>query len=215
MKRIFLLIFSAGAAITASAQDVRINLYGAYVFDDGYDVFYDANTYYNGKIKGGFQWGGGIEYLPNPMYGIELLYQHQGTDAPTNFKTGLTEPQRTENFSVGLDYILLGGNFYKPVSSKKVEGYGGLMAGVLLSNVESPSTGNSGSNTTFAWGGKFGANIWASDKIGIKLQAQLLSASKATGGELYFSYWGPLVLETYTTLWQFGLGGGLTFKLGK
>jgi hypothetical protein len=81
------------------------------------------------------------------------------------------------------------------------------MGGVLIADVKSPSTGKSNSRTDFAWGGRLGVNIWASKKVGIKLQAQMLNASKATGGETYWSYWGPVYLNTYTTMWQFGLGG--------
>ena len=110
---------------------------------------------------------------------------------------------------------MLAGNGLKSGPTGKVEGVGSLMAGVLISDVKAPSNGQSGSNTTFAWGGRLGATIWASSRIGIKLQTQILSSSKATGGDLYFSYYGPVVLSTYTTLWQFSLGGGLAFKLGK
>lgn len=216
MKKIIFISVLAMMTVFVSAQSkVRINLYSSYVFDDGFDVYNDANNYYSGKVKGGLQWGGGIEYLTNPNYSVELLYLNKSTDAPATFKAGTGNPVRNENFKVNLNYILLGGNRLQQSSSGKIEGYGGLLAGIVISDLKSPSTGNSGNNTNFAWGARLGANIWASKKIGIKLQAQILSATKATGGDLYFSYWGPVVLDTYTTLWQFGLGGGLTFQLGK
>lgn len=216
MKKLFFISALLITAVFASAQSkVRLNLYGSYVFDDGFDVYGDANNYYSGKVKGGFQWGAGVEYQASDYGSVELLYLNKSSNVPTTFKAGLTSPVRNENFDLSLNYILLAGNFLRQSSSGKVEGYGGLMAGVLISDIKSPSTGNSSSNTNFAWGGRVGANIWASDRFGIKLQAQILSASKATGGDLYFSYWGPVVLSTYTTLWQFGLGGGLTFRLGK
>jgi len=211
------IIFISALAITtvfASAQSkVRLNLYGSYVFDDGFDVYNDINNYYSGKIKAGAQWGGGIEYTPNGYYSVELMYLNKSTDAPANFKLGTGQPARTENFNVGLNYIMLAFNGLKKTSGK-VEGYGGLMGGVLITDVKAPSTGKGGSNTDFAWGGRLGANIWVSEKIGIKLQAQILASTKATGGDTYWSYWGPVYLNTYTALWQFGLGGGLTFKFG-
>ena len=202
--------------VFASAQSkIRLNAYGSYVFDDGFDVYNDANTYYNGKVKGGAQWGAGVEYLTNEYSSVELLYLNKSSDVPSNFKGGLGQPARTETFDLSHNYILLAGNGLKKNSTGKVEGFGGLMAGVLFTNVKSPSTGNSGSNTNFAWGGRLGVNIWASQKVGIKLQAQILSSAKATGGDTYWGYWGPVYLNSYTTLWQFGLGGGLTFKIGK
>ena len=216
MKRIiFISVLVITAAFASAQSKVRLNVYGSYVFDDGFDVYNDVNTYYNGKIKGGLQWGGGIEFTPSEYASVELLYLNKSSDAPSTFKGGTGQPQRTENFEVTHNYILLAGNGLKASSSGKVEGYGSLMGGVLISDVKSPSTGNSGSNTDFAWGGRLGVNIWASAKFGIKLQAQILSASKATGGDVFYGYWGPVYLNTYTTLWQFGLGGGLTFKFGK
>jgi hypothetical protein len=216
MKQALFFAAFIGLALFSSGQSpVRLNFYSAYVFDDSYEVFNDVNTYYTGKVKGGYQVGASIEYLPSPYGGIELTYLHQSTDAPTTFKFGVGEPTRNENFDVSLNYILLGGNGYFGKGSEKVEGYAGFMAGVVFADIKSPSTNNSGSNTSFAWGGKLGANIWVSEKVGIKLQAQILSSSRVTGGEVWYSWYGPIYLDEYSTLWQFGLGGGLSFRFGK
>ena len=219
MKKIILVSLLAMTTAIASAQSkstskVSLNVYGSYVFDDGFDVYNDANNYFTGKIKGGLQWGGGIEYKPHPDFSTELLYLNKNSAVPATFKFGATEPKRDENFDLTHHYILLAGNRLQRSSSGKVEGYAGLMAGVLISDIKSPSTGKSGSQTDFTWGGRLGLNYWMSEKVGIKLQANILTASKATGGDYYWSYWGPLYLNTYSTLWQFGLGGGLTFRLG-
>jgi len=201
---------------SASAQSkLRLNGYAAYVFNDGFDEANDVNTYYKGQVDGGLQWGGGLEFFTNPYYSLELMYLNKSTTAPVDFRVGATSQAKHEDFDVSLNYILLAGNRFKPMSNGKVEGFGGLMMGVVISDVKAPSTGESGSNTNFAWGGRLGANIWLSDRIGLRLTTQILSATKATGGDLYFSYYGPVVLEDYTTLWQYGLGGGLTFRLGK
>jgi hypothetical protein len=216
MKKIILIPFLIFIVASASAQSkFRLNGYASYVFDDSFDEANDVNTYFKGKVKGGLQWGGGLEFFTNPNYSVELIYLNKSTTAPVEFRAGLANPKRTENFDVSLHHILLAGNRFQQMGSGKVEGFGGLMLGVLISDVEAPSNGQSGSNTTFAWGGRVGTNIWMSDRIGLKLQAQILASTKATGGDLYFSYYGPVVLEDYTTLWQFGLGGGLTFRIGK
>ncbi len=215
MKKVVFTSVLVIASVFASAQSkVRLNLYGSYVFDDGFDVHNDVNNYFSGKIKAGAQWGGGIEYLPNDYYSVELLYLNKSSDAPADFKFGLGQQPNHEIFNVGLNYILLAFNGLKKTSGK-VEGYGSLLAGVMFTDVEATLKGGSGSNTDFSWGGRVGVNIWASQKIGIKLQAQILTSAKATGGDTYWSYWGPVYLNTYTALWQFGLGGGLTFKFGK
>jgi hypothetical protein len=97
-------------------------------------------------------------------------------------------------------------------ANKKLEGIAGLMLGALMSDVSSPE--KSANSTNFAWGFKLGGDIWLSDKIALKLQTQILSASKAVGGTVYYGYWGPVAVPGYVTLWQFGLGGGLVFKFG-
>ncbi len=43
------------------AQHTRLNGYAVYVFDDKFDSYYDNNNYYEGKFKGGLQWGVGLE----------------------------------------------------------------------------------------------------------------------------------------------------------
>ena len=219
MKKIILFSLLAMTTAIASAQSsskqskVRLNVYGSYVFDDGFDVYNDANNYFTGTIKGGLQWGGGIEFQANRDFSAELLYLNKASTAPATFKFGAAEPKRTETFDINHHYILLAGNRLQRSSSGKVEGYAGLMAGVLIADVNSPSTSKSGSRTDFTWGGRLGLNYWMSERVGIKLQANILTASKATGGDTYWGYWGPVYLNTYSTLWQFGLGGGLTFKL--
>jgi len=214
-KIVFIFLFLAMTTTILAQSKFRLNAYGSYVFDDGFDVYNDANTYYYGKIKGGLQWGGGIEYTPTDYGSIELLYLNKSSDVPATFKFVATDPQRTETFKLSHNYILAGFNGLKKFGTGKAEGYGGALLGVLISNLESPSTGRSDSKTDFTWGARMGTNIWVSEKIAIKLQALVLSSSKATGGGYYWSYWGPVYLNEYSTMWQFGLGGGLSFKLGK
>jgi hypothetical protein len=208
------LLVSAATMTTMMGQHARLNFYAAYTFDDGFDVVNDANTYYNGTVKAGVQYGGGLEYMFSHQSSAELLYLHRSTTVPANFKFGSGTQTRKETFDLKHDFIMLSGDGHFG-SGGKAEGYAGVMAGVLLSHLEAPSLGKSSSNTNFAWGGRVGTNVWFSPKMGLKLQAMILSASRATGGDYYWSWYGPIYLTTYSTLWQFSLGGGLTFKLGK
>jgi hypothetical protein len=197
--------------ISAGAQDVRLNAYGSYVFDDGVDSYYDQNSYYNGTIKGGFQWGGGLEYMARPNQGIELLYIGQSTTAPMEY---YQDGAKAATFDVNMSYLMLASNRYIKKPQGKVEGYGGLMLGAAFFSVKNPKTSYSGSATKFAWGARLGANIWASEKVGIKLQAQLLSAVQSAGGGLYFGTGGAGAgVSTYSSMYQFSLGGGLVFNL--
>jgi len=201
--------------ITASSQHTRLNGYAVYVFDDQFDSYYSTSDYYNGKFKGGLQWGVGLEYMPTPMNGIELVYLNQQTTASTNYWAPGQLTEKHTNFDVGFNWAMLAFNRYMKKPGSKVEGYGGGMLGAAFINVDNPDNGNSNSATKFAWGLRLGANIWASERMAIKLQGQLLSAVQGAGGGLYFGTGGGGVgVSTYSSMLQFGLGGGLSFALG-
>lgn len=199
---------------TAHAQDVRVKLYSAYVFDDKFDSYYSSSSYYEGKLKGGYQWGGGIEYMVRPEYGIEILYLRQSTNAPTTYATGVVTTEFTD-FDIGMNYIMLGGLRYLKSTNDKLEGYGGLMAGMVIADLENPDSGREETATKFAWGLRLGGIVWASETIGINVQTQLLSAVQSMGGGFYFGTGGAGAgVSSYSTIYQFTVGGGLVFKVG-
>lgn len=200
----------------ASAQNIRFNGYAAYVFDDRVDSYYSNTDYYDGKIEGGLQWGGGLEFMASPTKGIELKYLRQDTKAPMEYYSFDNNRVMNTEFDLAINYVLIGGtNYFKGVGNK-VEPYGGLEIGMAIFNIENPDNGKSDGSTKFAWGLKLGTNIWASEKVGIKLQGELLSAVQSAGGGLYFGTGGAGAgVSTYSTMYQWILGGGLTFKLGQ
>src|SRR4030095_110741 len=222
MKKVLLLVLLASITKLASAQQTaapekaRINGYAIYVFDDKFDSYYDAYNYYNGKIKGGFMWGAGIEFMLKQSYSLELKYLNLATTAPTTYQGGIGSTLKNENFDMNIGYLLLGGNRYLQKPGSKVEGYGGLSAGIAFLSVTNPSNSNKNSATKFGWGARLGCNIWASDRFGIKLQTELLSIAQGFGGGLYFGTGGAGAgVSTYSSIYQFTLGGGLTFKVGQ
>lgn len=198
-----------------SGRSIRLNLYGSYAFEDGFDSYYDYGNYYQGTLEGSFQYGGGVEVeLENSTY-IELLYLRQDTHAPTQYYNGGLFDKYAD-FDVAMNYLMLGGSksFRKPGSV--FEGFGGLMAGIGIVNIENPATNFSENATKFAWGLKAGAIIWASNVVGIKLQGQMLSITQSVGGGMYFGTGGVGAgVSSYSSLYQFTLGGGLVFELGK
>jgi hypothetical protein len=198
-------------SVATFAQDIRVNTYGSYVFDDNVDSYYDNNSYYEGKINGGFQWGVGIELLPYVSQGIEILYLRQDTKAPiTYFNNGV----KNTVFDLGVNYIMIGSNRYFRKSGGKAEGFAGGMIGADILSLKNPDNGNKSSKTKFAWGIKGGLNIWASPVVAVKLQAQLLSAVQSVGGGFYFGTGGVGTgLSGYSSMYQFSLGGGLVFNI--
>jgi len=216
MKKIFLVIFFIAAAIIVTAQKARLNAYGMYSFDDKFDSYYDPHNYYNGTLKGSFAYGAGVEFMVKPHNCIELQWQHQSTTAPTSYWDGnavLQEKHTT--FDVNIDYLLIGGDGHFANPAGKVEGYGGAFLGMAFLGAKNPNNNNHNTASKFAWGFRLGCNIWANDKIGVKLQGQLLSISQGAGGGLYFGTGGVGAgVSSYSSVYQFQLGGGLTFKLG-
>jgi hypothetical protein len=196
----------------AFTPHLRVNVYTFYAFEDNVDSYYSNTDYYDGTIKGGFQWGGGLEYMMVPQQGIEISYLRLDSEAPMEYYDSRI---KNTTFDVATNYILIGSNRYFGMNPK-VEPYAGLQAGMGIFNVENPDNGNSGNSTKFAWGAKIGANIWASEKVGIKIQAGMNSAVQSAGGGLYFGTGGAGAgVSTYSTFYQFYVGGGLTFNMSK
>jgi hypothetical protein len=209
MKNLIILsigLFGFTMAAKAQHTDIRFNGYTVGTFSDNVDSYFSPTDYFTGTINGGFQWGGGIEVKPNKMIGIEFLYNRLDTKAPmTYFNNGI----KSGTFDAGINNFMLAMNRYF-VSNEKVEAFGGLMLGVTGFKIGSTST------TKFGYGFRLGANFWATPKVALKLQAQLMSASQAIGGGFFLGTGGAGVgISSFSSFYQFGLGGGLAFRLGK
>lgn len=196
-----------------SAQELRLNGYSSYVFDDKVDSYYDASNYYNGTIKGGYQWGAGMEVLVDATKGVEIKYLRQATNAPTEYyKDGI----KYTNFDMALNYLLIGGNNYFNIDNDKIEPYAGAELGMAIINLTNPDSNKETNATKFAWGLKVGTNIWLNEKVGLKLQAEMLSAVQSAGGGFYFGTGGGGAgISAYSSMYQFSLGGGLTIRMGR
>jgi len=190
---------------------LRLNIYTSYAFDDKVDNSYSSTQYVTGTIKGGFEYGGGLEYVLRPAYGLEFTYLRLDSKATLDYYNSGQQPRN--DFDLASNYLMLGGNRYLLVNPR-LEPYFGIQMGMGIYNVDNQTTDESGSATKFAWGIKAGANIWLSDKIGLKLQAGLLSAVQSVGGGLYFGTGGTGAGVTgYSTYYQWTLGGGLIFDI--
>lgn len=217
MKKIYLIGLFCLIYFVSFSQEVRLNTYAGYVFDDRVSSYYSSSSYYEGTIKGGFQWGAGLEYkLPNGK-GIELQYLRQDTQAPMVYQDGGIlggQIQRT-TFDLANNYILVNGNNYFQVNDK-VEPYFGAGIGMIISNATNPDNGRNQNSTKFAWGIRGGSNFWLADNVGIKIQASLMSAVQGAGGGIYFGTGGVGTgISTYSTIYQFGFQGGLVFRFSQ
>lgn len=218
IKKITFTIISCFFILFATAQELKLNTQAGYVFDNRFDSRYDDFNFYYGKIKGGFQFGGGLECMVNEDYGIELSYIRQKTTVPLNY---YYYGRQFQNFNAGINYIILGTNRYIDVDSKMVKPFAGAQAGLAVLHWSNPYSNNpdavyngSGNITKFAWGAKLGTELWMNEIIGLRLQAQVLSAVQSFGGGFYFGTGGSGAgLSANSSIFQFGLSGGLTIQL--
>jgi hypothetical protein len=195
-----------------NGPSVRLNGYTIYALADNHvESGYYSNTYWEGSVSDGFQYGGGIEVLPIPTTGIEISYMRLDSKVNLYYYDGAIGSDYP--FNLAHNYIFIGGNQYLKVNPK-IEPYAGMQLGMAIYTAENPVTLNTGTETKFAWGIKAGLNIWLSEKVGIKMQTQLLSAVQAIGGGIYFGTGGAgAAVSGFSTYYQFNLGGGLVFKL--
>lgn len=210
------LCFAAGAIAQQQQQQqhapLALNVYGGYTFPDRVPLGY-YNGYENyGQIEGGGQWGGSLEFFANPYRSFELSYQYMGTKAQFYSWQG---QENRKNDDASIQYILIGGNNYLPTHNEKILPYGGIGIGIGIANFNYYDNGGSSSLTKFAWNLRLGLKIKTESAIAIKIQAYLQSIVQGAGVGVGFGTGGAGAgVTTYSTMLQFGLGGGLSFTLG-
>jgi Outer membrane protein beta-barrel domain len=214
MKKYLLISVLVICARSLSAQHssptMALNLYGGYTFPDHIDMGYYNNYNNYGYINGSGQYGGSLEFFLHELRSIELSYQYFGANVPFYDYLGQTNPGKEK---ASAQYILIGGNNYFPTNSSVLP-YGGLGIGVGITNFNYYSN-ESNSATKFAWNLRVGVKIKTASALSIKLQAYLQSIAQGAGVGVGFGTGGAGAgVTTYSTMLQFGLGGGLSFAFG-
>ena len=205
MKISYLLIMLLVTVVSYAQPTITLMTFESYTFPDQFDTEYGT-----GKIEDGFQWGGGLEFGLNEVTAIELIYQRLDTDAYYDAYWSQGPSQRREG-TVGINYIMVGGTRYLPVSDK-VSGFGTFNMGVGW--FEPSQSLESDVATRFSLGGRLGVRIMASEKVSIRLHTQLFSPVQWAGGGFYFGTGGGGAgVSTGSTIWQFNLGGSLNYRL--
>lgn len=201
MKKLFTLAAGTLLAISVWAQPtVTLLTFESYAFADKFDTEYGG-----GKIQDGFMWGAGLEIGMSEVSAIELIYQ--------NIKTDVSYQGFNDRYTgkVGINYAMIGGTRYAPVNDK-LSGFGSVDMGVAWSNPDASLA--SESVTKFAIGGRLGVRITVTEKVSIRLHGQVLSPVQWAGGGFYFGTGGSGAgVSTGSTIWQFGLGGSLNFRI--
>jgi len=206
MKKIFTLILALTFTQLNAQVDITLLTFESYSFADKIVT----GEGYNAEIGDGFQYGAGFEFLFKERMAIEIIYQHLDTDGYVDYPSSILTNQR-DHGAVGLDYILLGGTRYQPLT-EKLSGFSTFNAGWGFLNTKDNSKDES--HDTFCWGLRLGLKLQANEKISFRLHGQMLSAVQALGGGIYFGTGGAGAgLSGYSTFWQFNLGGSINFLL--
>ena len=187
--------------VSALAQpSITLLTFEGYTFSDKFETQYGR-----GKVQDGFQWGGGLEFEFRENTAIELIYQRMDADASYQ---GF---DRVYEGKVGVNYVMLGGTRYMPLN-EKISGFGTLDAGV---GIFAPSSSLASEDVVkFSWGGRLGLRFMASEKVSLRIHAQLLSPVQWAGGGFYFGTGGSGAgVSTGSTIYQFNLGGSLNYKI--
>jgi hypothetical protein len=208
MRRLLLAIIACLPALCASSQQLRLNTYAGYVFDDAVDAQYSNTSYFKGTIHGSFQWGIGAEYRMELPFSVDVCFQQQTTSiAMEYYDSGV----KSGTYDLSMSWIMAGGNVY--LSSKKIEPYVGAQAGALLTSASGVPSQYESSPTRFAWGFRVGTNVFPHDKFGLKLQASLMSGIQPAGAGLYVATSGVNPAAAgYASVVQFGMTAGLVYR---
>ncbi len=177
-------------------------------------TFADRNDFYNtyGRIGDGVSFGGSVKFNVNRSFGIEVLYSHMNT---TNglYYYGPDQSAIQQN-NLRFDYIMAGPVESFNIPNSTVRPFIGALLGAAIMTPDA-SSGYS-QDTRFAVGFQLGTNIYFSPRVGIQLKAQLLSPVDGADGGLFFSnYGGGSGINTYSSIYQFSLSGGLIVGLGR
>lgn len=223
MKRNFRLIISVSIIICfhigvlesfgqSQKQNLRLKGYISYAFSDRIESYYNDYDYYRGKLQGGPMWGGGIEYMLQKNYGLELFYKHISSTMPAMYATG-NSPMTETVFDFAMNNIMLSSTKYIQLNNL-IEPYFGIFGGASLFHIDNRDNGRKSNSVKLGYGARAGSNIWFSDKVGINLQLELTSAAQSFGGGISIGSGGisPGVSAS-SSMYQFQIGGGIVIKL--
>ena len=203
MKKIIVIaIFSFIAASSVMAQQLELFVHSGYTFGDKFPL-----SGGRGKIYDGHTYGGLFSVEISDFYAIELAYSRQDSRVlAISDYLGLDVDEK-----VSVNYILAGGNRLMKVN-EKVTLFSGLKLGAVIIASKKDAFDNV---TKFAVGLNAGAKYFMTEKLGLRVQANLNFPVTDVGGSLWWSPGSGLDagVSSYTPVLQFGFTGGLVFKI--
>jgi len=202
MKKTFLLFTVFIMSIAGYSQHTELFGFSGYTFTDQIPIYGGS-----AKLHQGVNYGGGISYVVDNAYMVEVSYSYQDSrvTAYSHYYS------YTIDVPASMHYYMLGG--YRMVNpNEKVQLFTGMkLGGVTLAFPD----GYTNSVTKFAMGLDAGFKVFFNKHIGIRGQASMNFPLTNLGGSLYIGSGGVSAgVSTYSPILQFSFLGGLVFKIG-
>lgn len=210
----FLLILMIAPAVTKAQGKVEISPFGGYMFGGSLNL-------YEGKLKANnnANYGVAMDIKLASDTQIELMWTQMNTDAQFEPYYGY-DYLGTNSFDMNIGYIQIGG--VRELDYDNIRPFGVFTLGTtyFIPKNATYATDNVAVDIDSAW--KFsmtlgaGAKIWFSDRVGIRLQGNLMlpmfwsstGFSVGTGGSGFYVGGGSSMVQGSFT-------GGLVFALGE
>lgn len=192
------------AIVFESQAQVEITPFTGYTFDHSFPILGGRAT-----LGGGQTFGGMLGFGLNEFAEVELLYSYQGGNS-TARSSSLSNDVRTRTAA---HYALIGVNRLFPTSSQMAF-FTGLKVGTgTLASLDNDFT----NITRFAVGINGGMKYFFTEKVGLRLQANLMMPISNVGANLWWSPGGgtQVGVSGWSSVIQFGFTGGLVFRLSK
>lgn len=201
-KLLFACILFSAFGLSARAQSFEITPITGYTFPAGFNI-----SGGRAQLQDGQNWGGNLGYSPNSFVEVELSYNYMGTRATANSNLlSINVDTRTQ-----VHYVTLGVNKLFPVNEKATFFTGGKLGTGTLAF----PNGDYSSQTRFSVGFQGGLKYYASERIGIRAQANLMFPIISSGASLWWSPGGGTAVGVsgWSPIVQFGFLGGIIFRL--
>lgn len=205
MKKLLILSFLIVISIMeVRAQGVEITPITGYTFPASYRI--SSGT---ARLGDGQNWGGNLGFSLNEFMEIEVSYNYMATRATAS------SPLLNDRVDVRtqVHYAMIGANRLFPTSDAMTFFAGMKMGTGTLAFPD----GEYRNITKFSIGLQGGMKYFASERVGIRLQANLMMPVLAAGGSLWWSPGGGTAvgISTFSPIVQFGFTGGIILRLQK
>jgi hypothetical protein len=203
MRKFYLLsVLVMVSILDLKAQGVEITPITGYTFPASYRI-----TSGTARLGDGQNWGGNLGFSLNDFMEVELSYSYMGTRATAS------SPLLNDRVDVRtqVHYAMIGANRLFP-TSESLTFFGGMKMGT---GTLAFTDGEFRNITKFSFGIQGGMKYFATERVGVRIQANLMMPVVSAGGSLWWSPGGGTAVgvSTWSPIVQFGFTGGLIFRL--